>query len=86
MQIEQKSGNEYLVTCPTCHDSRIINLDGLTIVSPEDEAKLEAAGLYDDTTMITPDYHNGDTYWQAAADYVLSYSGFNADDYIRENR
>ena len=74
--------NQYEVT--RGDDVETVDLDGFTVVSIEDFALLEAAGL-DSDAFITPEHSGGDKFWQAAAEYATDNSGFDMDEYISEN-
>lgn len=86
-QVVSKGGNQYLVTIG--EDTKNVDLDGMTVMSDEDYNKVEEAGLIQEDTMISPQHWNlaeEDYFFKAALEYAANYSGFQADEYIAENK
>lgn len=82
-KVEARGGNKYKVTIGD--KVRTIDLDGFTVVSDDDFELIEQAGL-DEDHFISPKHHNGDLFWKAAAEHAINYSGFDASEYIKENK
>jgi len=76
-------GNNYRVTCG--NRSETVDLDGFDVVTNEDFLRIEEAGL-DNDVIIAPMHSGGDDFWVAAAEYACNYSGFDVDEYIRDNQ
>ena len=81
--IESKGGNQYKVTFKA--ESKIIDLDGYTMMSDDDYNMIQEAGLIQDE-MMSPQFHEGDLFWLAAAKNAANYSGFDVEEYIAENQ
>jgi hypothetical protein len=95
-KVESKGGNQYAVTItsPTGTEiMRSVDMDGIDIIGDEDYKKLVNAGL-DADYMLTVDQYSEDLgneeYQnianQATAEFVLNYSGFDVDDFIKNNK
>jgi hypothetical protein len=95
-KVESTGGNQYAVTMtgPKGEEEiRSVDMDGIDIVSDEDYQKLVNAGL-DADYMFTVDQYSedlGDEEYQnianqATANFVLNYSGFDVDDFIKNNK
>jgi hypothetical protein len=89
--IEKLGGNQYRVQLSNSKKYDV-SVDGSTIVSEKDWNKLDKAGL-GDGTFYYPDEVWGchDDEYQEVAEYVamefeLNYSGFDVDEYIKENK
>ena len=81
--IESKGGNQYLVTIG--EESRMVDLDGFTIMSNEDYSAIEQAGLLQDDMECPATAKNNklwDNFELAALEYAANYSGFDAEEYI----
>ena len=82
VKVSSRGGNQYEVTIGD--EIRVIDLDGYTIITDDDRALMEAAGLdvdnMDHGTMVSPDMgiDDGDEFFAAAVDHCANYSGFNA--------
>jgi hypothetical protein len=85
--IQPKGGNQYLVTIN--NHSKIVDMDGFTIITNSNRDKLELAGLLADD-MISPsmglEVDRDDAHGFEALNYAANYTGFDADKYIAENR
>jgi hypothetical protein len=89
--VEKLGGNQYRVQLSNGKEYDV-SVDGSTIVSEKDWNKLDEAGLADET------FYYPDEVWgchedecQEVAEYVamefeLNYSGFNVDEYIKDNK
>jgi len=78
-QVTSKGGNQYEV------NGELVDMDGYTVVSDEDYAKIEKAGL-DGGEFIAPMHSDGDRNWKLVAEYCVNYSGLDVDEWIKENK
>ncbi|GEM_PF-6695288 len=89
LQVRKQGGNQYLVTCLSCHTAKVIDLDGFTIMSDKDRAELASARCEMDDSMspdIALDSDGDDLHFLAAVKHAANYSGFDAKKYILENK
>lgn len=86
-KVNSKGGNQYDVTIGD--ETRTVDLDGCTVMSDEDYAEVDAAGLATDD-MWSPDMWNltdeNDYFFRAALEHAANYSGFNSADYIADKK
>ena len=83
-QVTSMGGNKYHVTIGKAEE--VIDLDGFTVMSNEDYAEVERAGLTTDD-MICPsqwDLKEDGYFFKEALDTAANYSGFSAEEYIEE--
>jgi hypothetical protein len=89
--VNSLGGNQYRVTIKWAsgEETQNVDLDGYDVISDDDYEAVESAGLLDDY-MISPSHWDDcgetDFYFKAALEYAANYSGFNAEEYISENK
>jgi len=76
--IQSRGSNQYSVTIG--NSTKIIDLDGMDVVSTDDYIRMEDAGM-DMDDYIHPNIDN-DPHWHAATKYAVEYSGIDVDERI----
>jgi hypothetical protein len=77
-EVESLGANQYRV------GGEVVDLEGFTVMSDEDYARLEELGL-DTDDMICPnmwDIGGEDYRFKAALEFAANYSGFDVEQYI----
>lgn len=81
--IQSLIGNKHKVTIEWV--TKIIDLDGMTVISNEDYELLADAWLDRDDRLIAPMHSDWDEHREAAAEQVSHYNWFDIKKYIAEN-
>ena len=85
--ITSLGGNQYKVTIK--NKTKVIDMDGITIISDENMDKLENAGLSTDG-FFTPDMWADNSehpeHDLVIAQHILNYSGFDVDEWLKNNQ
>ncbi len=85
--IQKLGGNQYKVTIE--EQTQKIDLDGYTIMSNEDFAKIKEAGFLGDDMWcpsLAQELFSEDQFFCEAIKFVANYSGFDAERYIQDNQ
>jgi len=78
--IKPMGGNQYQVTIG--NESRIVDLDGFTVVTDEVSDAMDVAGM-DTDLIMSPQYANpegDDPFFEAAVKYVANFSPYSVDN------
>jgi hypothetical protein len=63
--------------------TKVVDLDGCTCISDEDEERLHSLGLYDETMFSPKDWSiDNDPFFFFAVSYVVRQSAFDMEQYI----
>jgi len=75
-------GNEYEVTIGDV--TQVVDLDGFTPISDDDYTAIDTVVDDMDDSFIAPMHSDGDKFFLAALEYVISYTQFDVDEYLEE--